>query len=99
MNRAHKIKLIGKTYTEDDIGQQIPTETERNVFAYIRDVSQTESARPIEGLTPSKVFDVHVTEYENEEDVEYKGVRYRIYRTYLNDDSRMELYGARRTGA
>lgn len=99
MNRAHKIKLIGKTYTEDDIGQQIPTETERNVFAYIRDVSQTESARPIEGLTPSKVFDVHVTEYENEEDVEYKDVMYRIYRTYLNDDSRMELYGARRTGA
>ena len=99
MNRAHKIKLIGKSYTEDEIGQQIPTETERNIFAYIRDVSQTESARPIEGLTPSKVFDVHVTEYKSEEDVEYKGIRYRIYRTYLNDDSRMELYGARRTGA
>lgn len=99
MNRAHKITLIGKSYTEDDIGQQISTETERKIFAYIRDVSQTESARPIEGLTPAKVFDVHVTEYENEENVEYKGVRYSIYRTYLNDDSRMELYGARRTGA
>ena len=99
MNRAHKITLIGKSYTEDEIGQQIPTETVKKVFAYIRDVSQTESARPIEGLTPSKVFDVYVTEYNGEEDVEYKGIRYRIYRTYLNDDSRMELYGARRTGA
>lgn len=99
MNRAHKITLIGKSYTEDEIGQQIPTETERKVFAYIRDVSQSESARPVEGLTPEKVFDVHVTEYEDEEDVEYKNVRYRIYRTYLNDDSRVELYGARRTGA
>jgi len=99
MNRAHKITLIGKSYTEDDIGQLIPTESERKIFAYIRDVSQSESARPIEGLIPSKVFDVHVTEYEDEEDVEYKGVRYRIYRTYLNDDSRVELYGARRTGA
>ena len=99
MNRAHKVTLIGKSYTEDDIGQQIPTESENKIFAYIRDVSQTESARPIEGLTPSKVFDVHVTEYNDEEDVEYKGVRHRIYRTYLNDDSRIELYGARRTGA
>ena len=99
MNRAHKITLIGKSYTEDEIGQQIPTETERKVFAYIRDVSQSESARPIEGLTPEKVFDVHVTEYEDEDKVEYKGIRYSIYRTYLNDDSRVELYGARRTGA
>lgn len=99
MNRAHKVTLIGKSYTEDDIGQLIPTEAERKIFAYIRDVSQTESARPIEGLVPSKVFDVHVTEYKDEENVEYKGVRYRIYRTYLNDDSRIELYAARRTGA
>lgn len=99
MNRAHKINLIGKTYTEDAIGQLIPTETEHKVFAYIRDVSQSESERPIEGLTPSKVFDVYVTEYNNETDVEYKGIRYSIYRTYLNDESRMELYGARRTGA
>lgn len=99
MNRAHKITLIGKSYTEDEIGQQISTESERKIFAYIRDVSQSESTRPIEGLTPEKVFDVRMTEYEGEENVEYKGVRYRIYRTYLNDDSRVELYGARRTGA
>lgn len=99
MNRAHKITLIGKTYTEDEIGQLIPTETEVKVFAYVRDVSQTESARPIEGLIPSKVFDVRVNEYNDEEDVEYKGVRYHIYRTYMDDDSRMELYGGKRTGA
>ena len=99
MNRAHKITLIGKTYTEDAIGQLIPTEAENKVFAYIRDVSRSESERPIEGLVPSKVFDVHITEYNHEEDVEYKGVRYRIYRTYLNDESRVELYGARRVGS
>jgi SPP1 family predicted phage head-tail adaptor len=99
MNRAHKITLIGKTYTEDAIGQRIPTEAENKVFAYIRDVSRSESERPIEGLVPSKVFDVYVTEYKGEEDVEYKGVRYRIYRTYLNDESRVELYGARRVGS
>lgn len=99
MNRAHKITLIGKTYTEDEIGQQIPTETEKSVFAYVRDVSQSEAARPIEGLIPSKVFDVLVTEYEDEDCIIYKDVRYQIYRTYLRDDSRIELYGARRTGA
>lgn len=99
MNRAHKITLIGKTYTQDEIGQQIPTESERSVFAYIRDVSRTESERPIQGLIPSKVFDVIMTEYKDEESIVYKDARYQIYRTYLRDDSRIELYGARRTGA
>lgn len=99
MNRAHKITLIGKSYTEDEIGQRIPTETEKKVFAYIRDVSRSESERTIEGLNPSKVFDVYVTEYQGEEDVEYKGIRYKIYRTYLNDESRVELYGIRRIGS
>jgi SPP1 family predicted phage head-tail adaptor len=99
MNRAHKITLIGKSYTEDAIGQRIPTETEKKVFAYIRDVSRSESERTIEGLNPSKVFDVYVTEYQGEEDVEYKGIRYKIYRTYLNDESRVELYGVRRIGS
>ena len=96
---AHRITLIGKKYDEDEIGQQIPVETENKPFAYVRDVSQTESARPLEGLTPSKVFDVRQNEYHDEDTVDYKGVRYRIYRTYLNDDGRVELYGAKRTGA
>ena len=99
MNRAKKIKLIGKTYTQDEIGQSIATETVTEPFAIIRDVSGAESERPVEGLRPSKVFDVLMTEYNDQETVEYKDVRYHIYRTYLRDDARIELYGGVRIGS
>lgn len=98
MNRAKKIKLISMTYTPDVIGQMIPTETETNPFAIVRDVSRSESERPVEGLRPSKVFDVLMTEYDGQEVIEYKGARYQIYRTYLRDDARIELYGGVRLG-
>ena len=98
MNRAKKIKLISEEFEPDSIGQMIPTEKETEIWAMVRDVSATESERPVEGLRPSKVFDVLVTEYSDEENVEYKGVRYRIYRTYLRDDSKVELYGGVRVG-
>lgn len=98
MNRAKKIKLIEKTYTQDAIGQSIATETATEPFAIIRDVSGTESERPVEGLRPSKVFDVLITEYDGQEVIEYKGTRYHIYRIYLRDDARIELYGGVRIG-
>lgn len=98
MNRAKKIKLIGKTYTQDAISQYVATETVTEIFAIVRDVSGTEYERPVEGLRPSKVFDVLMTEYDGQDLIEYKGVRYHIYRTYLRDDVRIELYGGVRIG-
>lgn len=98
MNRAKKIKLISMTYEPDEIGQMIPIETETEPFAIVRDVSGSESERPVEGLRPSKVFDVLMTEYDGQEVIEYKAARYHIYRTYLRDDARIELYGGVRIG-
>ena len=86
------------TYAPDEIGQMIPTEAETNPFAIVRDVSGSESERPVEGLRPSKVFDVLMTEYDGQEVIEYKNARYHIYRTYLRDDARIELYGGVRIG-
>lgn len=42
MNRAYKIKLITNAYTSDSIGQMIPTESEKSVFAIVRSASQSE---------------------------------------------------------
>lgn len=86
------------TYAPDEIGQMIPADAEANPFAIVRDVSGSESERPVEGLRPSKVFDVLMTEYDGQEVVEYQGARYHIYRTYLRDDARIELYGGVRIG-
>lgn len=98
MNRAKKIKLISVTSEPDDLGQFIETETFTEPFAMVRDVSSSESSRPVEGLRPSKVFDVLMTEYDDQDTIEYKGTRYTIYRTYLRDDARIELYTGVRIG-
>lgn len=98
MNRAKKIKLIANTYSPDAIGQMVPTEKVTEPFAIVRDVSASESLRPVEGLRPSKVFDVLMTEYDGQEVVEYNKNKYHIYRTYLRDDARIELYGGVRIG-
>lgn len=98
MNRAYKIKLVKLSYFPDAIGQLVPSETYTEPFAIIRDVSRTESERPVEGLRPSKVFDLLMTEYDGEDIIEFQGERYTVYRTYLRDDARIELYTGVRIG-
>jgi len=98
MNRAHKIKLVKLSYLPDAIGQLVPTETYTEPFAIIRDVTRTESERPVEGLRPSKVFILLMTEYEGEDIIQYEGETYTVYRTYLRDDARIELYTGVRIG-
>lgn len=98
MNRAIKIKLIAESFQPDAIGQNIPTETNTEVFAITKDVSRDEFNNPVDGLRPSKVFRVLVTEYHDEEIIEYNNTRYTIYRTYLRNDARIELYAGERIG-
>lgn len=98
MNRAIKIKLIATSFQPDAIGQNIPTETYTEVFAITKDVSRDEYNNPVDGLRPAKVFRVLVTEYHDEEFIEYNGTRYTIYRTYLRNDARIELYAGERIG-
>lgn len=99
MNKAKKIKLIANAYTSDSIGQLIPTESEKSVFAKIRSASQSEFFNAGEnGLKPDKVFDVLMTEYEGQMRVKYDNDNYSVYRTYLRDDGRVELYTEKRVG-
>ena len=34
MDRSEVITLVSQTYTQDDIGQEVPAETERQCFKY-----------------------------------------------------------------
>lgn len=99
MNRAYKIKLITNAYTSDSIGQMIPTESDKSVFAIVRSASQSEFFNAGEaGLKPDKVFDVLMTEYEGQMRVKHEGEVYSVYRTYIRDDGRIELYTEKRVG-
>lgn len=99
MNRAKKIKLISNAYTCDDIGQFLPIESEKSVFAIVRSASQSEFFNAGEnGFKPDKVFDVLLTEYDGQMRVKYDNEFYSIYRSYVRDDGRIELYTEKRVG-
>lgn len=99
MESAIKLIGYGTTTTVDDIGQYSSPPTEANVIAQIRDITQSEfSSAGMVGFKPAKEFRVRSWEYCGERLVEYDGVIYSIYRTYLAPDGRMELYTEERTG-
>ena len=93
MDRSDVIKLIKQTYTMDSIGQQIPTETERTVFCNARSITRNEwVAGGQMGLNPQLQISMFAPDYEDEKIVEYKGVRFSVYRTYKASNEILELY-------
>lgn len=76
------IYLINVTVTEDEIGNQIETVTERMVFANELSVSTEEfySAGQA-GLRPTKRFEIYSFEYQGEDRLKHDGVVYRVIRT------------------
>lgn len=99
MNIAETISLLTKVYATDSIGQQIPTVTKTDVIALVESASQSEYFNAGQmGLKPEFKFTVILTEYEGQEDIEYRGEIYSIYRTYRRNDGRIELYTQKKVG-
>lgn len=93
MNLAEKIALISIEYEQDDLGEWIETETSTEVFALVQSVTMYEFYQAgLEGMKPDYRFHVWLSEYNDQELVDYKGKRYEIYRTYIRNDGRIELY-------
>lgn len=91
--------LYQTTYTENDAGIQIPTNTKKEVFCQKRSVSRNEFFNAgRNGLNPAYVFTVFKGDYEGETICEYDGLTYSIYRTYETNDDYMELYVQRKGG-
>ena len=100
MNRIVNVKLIGETVTYDDIGAQATQETERELTGNFQSVSAQEFFRGGEmGIKPEFVIKLWAVEYQKETLLELDGERYVIYRTYLTDDGRVELYCQKDVGA
>lgn len=94
------IDLIGQTEDgKDAIGQIIKKETKNSVYAEVTSISQREiDAGGQSGHKRELRFTVWTFEYHGEEILDYNGVRYYIYRTYIRDDGHIELYTERRMG-
>lgn len=100
MDRSDVLTLIGKVFTADDYGVQRPSETRREVFCDVSNVTRTEwSEGGRLGLNPELRFTMFFYDYAGEDTCEYDNVRYSIYRTYRAQDDTIELYVERRKGS
>lgn len=99
MNLVHKITLLTSEYTQDAIGQWIKTVTETEVFATVSSVTMSEFYQAgLQGMKPEFRMNIWMTEYHDEEELVYNDKVYSIYRTYIRDDGRIELYVTERKG-
>lgn len=82
MEYTKEITLVKITYSKDSIGQVIKTETTRDVMAKEDYVGTKEfySAMSV-GLKPTAEFLIRKIDYENETELIYQNIRYKIIRT------------------
>lgn len=81
MRHNQVIYLISVTITEDEIGNQIETLTERKVYANEFSVSASEFYGAAQtGLRPEKVFEIKSFEYQQETKLRHNTAVYRIIR-------------------
>lgn len=99
MDRSSIITLVKETYTNDSIGQQVPTESTRDVFCNIRSVSGIEWFEGSRnGINPQYKVAMFKYDYEGELIVKYGNERYSVYRTYETRNDTIELYLEKKTG-
>lgn len=92
MTYDHQITLISETIIEDELGNQRPTETRKDVLCRVQSVGRNEFYNAANnGMKPELVFVIHGYEYENESSVEYEGIKYKVIRTYSTGFEELEL--------
>jgi hypothetical protein len=98
MNRSDTCVLVNSTYEKDEYGVMQKTETTAEVFCDVTSVSASEwfeGGR--NGLNPEKRIKMFLYDYDGEKIVEVDGVRFTVYRTYVDRDE-IELYLEKRKG-
>ena len=99
IRRSDVANLIGITYTLDDYGVYQPTETSRKVYVGVDSVTGAEwfeGGR--NGLNPQYRFTMFQYDYQGEKVIEFNGVKYAIYRTYIRNNDLIELYAELKKG-
>ena len=87
-----ELTLKSITYTEDEIGNQIPVEIDNTVFCEVNSIGRSEFYKAsLAGLKPSLIFVIKLYEYNNETKLEYENKNYNIIRTYKKNFEELEL--------
>lgn len=99
MDRSDVINLISSQWTKDANGVNRKVDTSRQVYCNVRSVTQTEFYQASQlGFKPEYRFIVFKYDYQNEMIIEYKGVRYSVYRTYFAENDLIELTAQKAAG-
>ena len=74
--------LIKQTQTQDNIGNIITEESKSKVYAYKKSVATKEYYTAVSvGITPTAEFQLRLSNYNNETEVEHNNIRYSVIRT------------------
>lgn len=93
MDRSDVLELVTKTQTKNDLGIFETTEEKKTIFCSVESIGAQEFFNAGQnGYKPSLKFTVNRYEYSSESVVEYKGIRYSVYRTYTKKNEETELY-------
>lgn len=85
--------LVSETWTQNDFGIMECQTSHRQVFVDVTSVNSSEWFEGSRnGLNPQFRFTMFSHDYAGEKILEYEGVNYTIYRTYLKDKDHIELY-------
>lgn len=88
------VTLLKITTTANDLGDSVESEARTDVFADKLPINQSEMYQAMgHGLKPANKFKIRYAEYDNQQRFEYKGLKYKIIRTYNPDDEWFEITG------
>lgn len=99
MDQTVSIQLVKELITYDEIKQPVKTYERREVYAQLRGIARAEwfeAGR--NGMNPDTTFIMSALDYQGETIIEWNGVRYGVYRTYVGRNERIELYCEKKGG-
>lgn len=92
MTYDNQLTLISKTYTEDEIGNQIPIEIKTDILCNVNSIGRNEFYNAANsGLKPTLIFTIHKYEYSDETLIEFQNVKYKVIKTYSKGIEEIEL--------
>lgn len=92
MTYDNELILINQTYTQNELGDNISSETEKNVLCAIKSVTRNEFYNAAKvGIKPEIVFVLHKYEYVGERKVIFNNEEYKVIRTYSTGLEEVEL--------
>ena len=99
MDRSNVISLVSYSYTQDAFGVWQKTKNSREVYCAVDSVSRDEFFEGgRNGFNPQYRITMFEPDYQGEEEIEYNGKAYGVYRTYHARTDELELYVERKGG-